>query len=235
MRPVVPSSSQHVSDHVPEQPAARADAWSPADDVSLVVAAQGGDTASFDALYRRHARTVRAVLLGRATRDDVDDLVQEAFLAGWRQLLSLRDPAAFGGWMLTIARHLRIDHARRHRPTESLDDAGGDAGTGLSRASRAWVSDAREDERASERIEAQRALEAIRTLPDAYRETLVLRLVEGMTGPEIARRTGLKPESVRVNLCRGMKLLREVLSPAESGATSTARVVSRWPVPGTRQ
>ena len=53
------------------------------------------------------------------------------------------------------------------------------------------------------------ALEAIRSLPDCYRETLMLRLVEGMTGPEIAQRTGLTHESVRVNLCRGMKMLRE--------------------------
>jgi len=50
-----------------------------------------------------------------------------------------------------------------------------------------------------------------RRLPEAYRETLILRLVEGMTGPEIAAQTGLTPESVRVNLCRGMKLLRELL------------------------
>jgi RNA polymerase sigma-70 factor (ECF subfamily) len=48
-------------------------------------------------------------------------------------------------------------------------------------------------------------------MPEAYRETLVLRLVEGMTGNEIAERTGLKPESVRVNLHRGMVLLRQAL------------------------
>jgi RNA polymerase sigma-70 factor (ECF subfamily) len=58
-------------------------------------------------------------------------------------------------------------------------------------------------------------LEQIRSLPEAYRETLLMRLVEGMTGPEIARQTGLKPESVRVNLCRGMKMLRELLGGLE--------------------
>ena len=41
-------------------------------------------------------------------------------------------------------------------------------------------------------------LDAIRGLPEAYRETLILRLVEGMTGPEIAERTGLTHQSVRV-------------------------------------
>ena len=59
--------------------------------------------------------------------------------------------------------------------------------------------------------EAAEALEAIRALPDAYRETLMMRLVEGMTGPEIAQRTGLTEGSVRVNLHRGLKMLRDRL------------------------
>ena len=64
---------------------------------------------------------------------------------------------------------------------------------------------------AAERADAHAALDAIRALPEAYRETLMLRLVEGLSGPEIATRTGLTPASVRVNLHRGMKLLREKL------------------------
>ncbi len=55
-----------------------------------------------------------------------------------------------------------------------------------------------------------------RSLPEAYQETMIMRLVEGMSGPEIAEATGLTPESVRVNLCRGMKLLRARLG--EEGA-----------------
>jgi RNA polymerase sigma-70 factor (ECF subfamily) len=53
---------------------------------------------------------------------------------------------------------------------------------------------------------------AIRALPEAYRETLTMRLVEGMTGPEIAERTGLTHGSVRVNLHRGMLQLRAALT-----------------------
>ena len=78
---------------------------------------------------------------------------------------------------------------------------------------------AREESPLNERVasghgasaESFAAMDAIRNLPEAYRETLTMRLVEGMTGPEIARQTGLTPDSVRVNLCRGMKLLREAL------------------------
>ena len=59
--------------------------------------------------------------------------------------------------------------------------------------------------------ETMEVLDVIRKLPDAYRETLLMRLVEGMSGAEIAERSGLTPASVRVNLHRGMKLLRERL------------------------
>ncbi len=68
-------------------------------------------------------------------------------------------------------------------------------------------------------LHAATILNAIRSLPDAYRETLVLRLVEGMTGPEIAALTGLTHGSVRVNLHRGMQQLRVILGilPDQAG------------------
>jgi RNA polymerase sigma-70 factor (ECF subfamily) len=67
----------------------------------------------------------------------------------------------------------------------------------------------------ADRTEALLVLAAIRALPDTYRETLTLRLVEGMTGPEISKCTGLTEGSVRVNLHRGMKQLRERLTSVE--------------------
>ena len=59
---------------------------------------------------------------------------------------------------------------------------------------------------------ANAVLATIRELPEAYAETLALRFVEGMSGKEIAERTGKTHASVRVNLTRGMKLLREKLA-----------------------
>jgi RNA polymerase sigma-70 factor (ECF subfamily) len=144
-------------------------------------------------LYDRYARLIHGVLLARAPRADVEDLVQEVFLAAWNRLDGLRDPAAFGGWIATIARNRATDFHRR-----TVDSI-------------ALPADLPAPDRTSSLAEARGVLETIRTLPDAYRETLVLRLVEGLTGPEIAARTGLTPASVRVNLHRGMKLLREKL------------------------
>lgn len=159
----------------------------------LVGAAQRGDRAAFAELYARFARMVHGVLLARVPWADADDLVQDVFVTAMQRIDRLREPEAFGGWLITIARRRAIDHRRRTRETNELDDAAAVA--------------------APDRREATVVLAAIRGLPEAYRETLMLRLVEGMTGPEIAARTGLTPASVRVNLHRGMKQLRERLQP----------------------
>lgn len=160
----------------------------------LVQAAQGGDTAAFDEIYRRYRQLVHGLLLTRVSPADADDLVQDVFLQAWRRLATLKDPGALGGWLAVLARHRAIDHWRSRPDTEPLTDNRG------------------AHHPPEDHLRAMRALEAIRALPEAYREPLLLRLVEGMSGPEIADRTGLTPGSVRVNLCRGMKLLRARLA-----------------------
>jgi RNA polymerase sigma-70 factor (ECF subfamily) len=164
-----------------------------AEDGTLVRSALAGDPAAFSRLYERYGRVVHGLLLARVARDEVDDLVQDVFLTAWRRLDGLRDPAAFGGWILMIARNRATDFHRRTAEFVELPD------------------DLESPANASGEAEANVALAAIRSLPDAYRETLILRLVEGLSGPEIAGRTGLTPGSVRVNLHRGMKMLRDKL------------------------
>jgi RNA polymerase sigma-70 factor (ECF subfamily) len=164
-------------------------------DVALVEAARAGDRDAFGRLYRLHARMVHGILLARVPRAEVDDLVQDVFMTALRRLTTLKDAAAFGPWVGAIARNRATDYHRRSRETAELtEDLPGET---------------------HPQGEAMAVLAAIRTLPEAYRETLVLRLVEGMTGPEIAERTGLTHASVRVNLHRGFKRLREKLAGKE--------------------
>jgi RNA polymerase sigma-70 factor (ECF subfamily) len=163
----------------------------PGDIVGLVEAARVGSRPAFSALYARYARTVHGILLARVPRTHVDDLVQDVFVRALEQIETLRDPASFGAWLSTIARHRAADHLRRSpRLVELPADL----------ASAQGASD-----------ETMLVLAHIQSLPDTYRETLTLRLIEGMTGPEIAAHTGLTEGSVRVNLHRGMKQLRERL------------------------
>jgi RNA polymerase sigma-70 factor (ECF subfamily) len=165
-------------------------------DRDLVRAARAGDRVAYGELYRRYAPTVHGVLLARVAPDHVDDLLQEVFLKAMTQITHLREDDHFGGWIAAIARNRAADHYRQTREMQSTEDFASSIATRETPGSQA---------------EARIALAAIQALPDAYRETLALRLVEGMTGPEIANRTGLTPESVRVNLHRGLKLLRERL------------------------
>ncbi len=178
------------------------------DELRLVDAARDGDRAAFAALYATYARMVHGILLARVPRADVDDLAQDVFLQAMERLRSLREAAAFGGWLAAIARHRAADHLRRApRTTELTDEIGGRLTASVSGSASISASASADGHQA----EALAVLRIIQSLPDAYRETLVLRLVEGMTGPEIAARTGLTPASVRVNLHRGMKQLRERL------------------------
>ena len=164
-------------------------------EVVLVRAVLSGDRDGFGRLYDLYAPMVHGILLARVPRSEVDDLVQDIFLHAFKKLHTLRDWAAFGPWIAMIARNRAMDFHRRSKETVEVTDDLCSTDTSTTRA--------------------KEILELIRGLPEAYRETLVLRLVEGMTGPEIAERTGLTPASVRVNLHRGMKQLREKLGYTE--------------------
>jgi len=177
------------------------------DDGTLVSSARDGNRAAFGLLYDRYARMVHGILLSRVPSPEVDDLVQEVFLAALRQLHALRDVARFGAWLAVITRNRANDYYRRCGPEAALTEP---------------VSEEPAEGRPNHSAQTEAAaaiLDVVRTLPEAYREPLILRLVEGMTGPEIAAHTGLTHGSVRVNLCRGMQMLREKLGETVKGAS----------------
>ncbi|MEO6589681.1 MAG: sigma-70 family RNA polymerase sigma factor [Pyrinomonadaceae bacterium] len=150
-----------------------------------------GDQEAFAELYKLFSPLVHGIVLARVPIDEVSDIVQEVFISAYKNLHTLREPKAVGAWLAMIARNRANEFYRREKPTELLT----------------------EDFRQKDDLQnqANEILDAIRSLPETYSETLVLRLIEGMTGPEIAEKTGLTHESVRVNLHRGMKILRQKL------------------------
>lgn len=156
-----------------------------------VEAARRGDRAAFARLHARYVRMVHGILLAHARPAEADDLVQEVFLRAMRSIGTLRADAAVGAWLAAIARNTAVSAAR--------------AGPGPSALERAPEPAARPR---GDGLTTQDVLAHIRELPEAYRETLLLRLAEQLTGPQIAERLGLTEGSVRVNLSRGMKLLR---------------------------
>ena len=187
---------------------------SPGPDDALVRAAQQGDRNAFGALYARYVRMVHGILLSRVPYSAVEDLVQDVFLQALPRLHSLRDASYFPGWLAAIARNRATDFHRRAKPVVELDEESVAAPTQkLSSSNRPMPHYS---------AEAHAVLDAVLSLPESYREPLILRLVEGMTGPEIAARTGLTHGSVRVNLHRGMMQLREILGHKAGTAASPA-------------
>jgi len=168
---------------------------------ALFAAARGGDRGALTELHRRFAGVVHGIALSRVGPVDADDVAQDVFLRLVRKIGSVRDADALPGWICAVARRAANDRLRRRRrhAHDPLADA--------------------KDERASHPsaldVLRRRVLAAIQELPEAYREPLILRLVEGLSGPLIAERTGRTPGSVRVNLHRGMALLRPRLAGEE--------------------
>jgi RNA polymerase sigma-70 factor (ECF subfamily) len=200
--------------HRPGPPAVSAVHETGGPDDALILAAQRGDRAAFGLLYARYSRMVHGILLARVPFSDVDDLVQDVFLQVLPRLATLREISRFPGWLASIARNRATDFHRHTKPTEEFDEESASAQSGAPAPSANHSSHSR--------AEAHAVLEAIRSLPDTYREPLILRLVEGMTGPEIAARTGLTHGSVRVTLHRGMQQLREILARKASPPTGGA-------------
>lgn len=168
-----------------------------ADDKALVMRACRGDRQAFAQIHTRFAPAVHALLLARVPHGDAEDLVQDVFVRALEKLDTLRDPAAIGPWLSALARNMATDFYRARKQAGTLPE-------GLE-APKGRATDARE------------VLAVIRALPEAHSEPLVMRLVEGMTGPEIADVLGMTPGSVRVNLHRGMKMLRERLGLKRNG------------------
>lgn len=93
-----------------------------AEDAALVDAARQGDPDAFGALYERWFTRVHDLAF-RITRDPqaAGDVVQDAFLAAWRGLADLQDPAAFGGWLLRITRNRAFNEGRTTARTQPVD------------------------------------------------------------------------------------------------------------------
>lgn len=163
-----------------------------------VQAAQVGDERAYEALFRAHRDGIYALAMHFVGRPEVaEDITQDAFVRAWEQLPRLREPAAFGGWLRTMAMNLVRDHYRRDRGEGPLDEAdpppSGDAGPS----------------RAVELSDEQRAVRrAVLSLPEHQRTVVALHHLEGRPVMEIAQMLDVPKGTVVSRLARGRENLR---------------------------
>jgi RNA polymerase sigma-70 factor (ECF subfamily) len=171
----------------------------PVAELTLVRRAQGGDRTAFEEIVRGHARLVWASVYG-LVRDPAwtEDLVQETFLRAWESIGELKEPGAFRGWLLTIARRL----AWRRAELTGRDDLVPEAPETTA------PMDATDPEEARERVQ-----EALGRLPERYRVPVTLHFLNGMEYGAISKLTGLANGSLRGLIARGAAKLRAELAP----------------------
>lgn len=170
-------------------------------DALLAGRAADGDTAAFEALARRHGPLMRATarrLTGSLA--DADDVVQETLVQAWKQLESLRDPAAVKGWLLRIVGSRSIDHLRKRRNHMGLDEVEQQAESHVEDHAKPQIRDPEHSAVNNSRVEALK--EALAKLPEEQRRCWVLKEFNDQSYEEIALTLNISPASVRGRLAR---------------------------------
>lgn len=182
-------------------------------DAELVALSLGGDREAFARIVEKY-QTLIASLAYSATGNlsRSEDLTQETFVAAWKQLQDLREPAKLRPWLCRIAR-FRISKEFRHQQRvpehaaeslESLDE---------------WVSpEPLPPDQAISDEEKAILWRALQRLPEIYREPLVLFYREQQSIEAVAEDLELSEDAVKQRLSRGRKLLQEQFLGFVAGA-----------------
>lgn len=125
-----------------------------------------------------------------------EDILQDVFLRIQKRLGQLRDPARLQGWLYLIARNAIIDHYRTRRETVELPE-----------------SMAAEPGPDAPDVEGLKAAfrRMIYSLPEPYREALVLTEFDGLTQQQLAERAGISLSGAKSRVQRGREQLKELL------------------------
>jgi len=202
------------------------------DESSLIRRILDGDTELFHTLIRPYERlvyvTIYAILKNEA---EAEDGAQETMISAFRNLKSFRGEAKFSTWLVTIAMNEARKRLRKAKTAheDSLDDTMDDADGDFTPA---VLTDWREIPlEALERKELKEKLqEAVRILPEKYREVFVLRDIEEMNQEETAASLGINTTLVKVRLHRARMMLQKLLVPYLKTQAPRARgsFLRRW-------
>jgi RNA polymerase sigma-70 factor, ECF subfamily len=170
-------------------------------DHTLAAAYRAGDERAAAELVRRHAPAVgRFLYSSGASRDEIDDLVQEAMFRAFRRLDGWRGEASFRTWLFAIAGNVLKDEYRRRKGRQLVSIEDRDL------PDRA---DPHADLAAAETRELLRR--GIATLPRLQREVFLLRTQQGSGYVEIAAALGTTPGAARVHYHHAVKRLKELV------------------------
>lgn len=176
-------------------------------DSELVRSAQAGEPSAREELARRWSARVLALCHARVrSAHTAEELTQEALLRGMRSLASLAEPAKFGPWLCGIASRVCLDWLKSPRSKQVSLDALSDGHDWLAH------SGSSPDELAERADDERRLLAEVATLPEAYREVIMLYYYDDVTYHEAAALLGVSAATINARLTKARALLRQRLS-----------------------
>lgn len=183
----------------------------PEDDLHLVDRVLAGDRRAFESLVRKHERRVfRVTLAVLGNAEDAEEAMQDTFVKSFRHIQQFRRESRFTTWLTRIAVNEALQKRQARKDTVSLDEVGESEVKVLPHRSQQWHED---PEKLYGKQEVRMMVEdAIRSLPPIYRETFVLRDVEGFRAEEAAEVLGLTLPAIKSRLLRARLLMREALA-----------------------
>ena len=189
------------------------------EDHDLIVAAQGGDEAAFGLLVERYKHTVFATAVAITNDfDEVNDISQEVFLRAWFWIRGLKEPAAWTGWIKTIARNRSMTWVQRRKRQPVRESLHPDL-----------VDPSDAPDRITEREERKQMIpSALRKLPDTSSEALLLYYVDDVKTPRMAEQLGVSEAAVRQRLRRARQQMMEIVEDEMADAIRSEAPGSRF-------
>lgn len=184
------------------------------DEQALLQGLRSRQPEAFETLVRSYSPRLLAVarrMLG--SDEDARDAVQDAFLNAFRAMSRFEGQAKLSTWLhrIVVNASLMKLRTRRRKPEESIEPllpAFKDNGSHTEKFSH-WEASA--DQLAAQEETRRLVRDAIASLPDTYREVLMLRDIEEMNTDETARALGITPNAVKIRLHRARLALRTLL------------------------
>ncbi len=178
------------------------------DDTVLIRRCLGGQVEAYGTLVDRYgARIINMAYAMIGDRHDAEDIGQEAFVRGYRALGKFEGKARFSSWLYQIALNLCKDYLKaksRHARSAEDHELEGSDGSTRDQAARVVLQ--------TELSEKMR--ESINRLPYLYRESFVLRHLQGLEYEDISAITSVPADTIRVRAYRAREMLRHFLSPS---------------------
>lgn len=188
--------------------------YSALDDRTLVRLVVEGDSRAFEPLFMRHKDNIYAMLVKRASNsDDVEDLLQEAFMKAFVNINRYNPDYDFGAWICTIAKNTFVDFNRSRR-SKALNPENNLPLEGRCTNNAQAASPTPEESIINAQQQAQ-IERYIATLPADYRELFILRFIEEYTYEEIAETLQMKLGTVKTRIFRVRAMMSKLITDGE--------------------